>query len=91
MKSVTELAKSYNATGVEAYPEPKNKTTGTFATWNTFSGTEQYFKELGYQKIEKDFGDCSNFIAQWRKGSNKSCFRRAFLLSAKFIVATTFT
>ena len=67
MKSATELAKSYKSTQIEAYPEPHSQCTERFKTWNTFSGTEKYFTELGYEKIEKDFGSYSEFYCPMLK------------------------
>ena len=67
MKVTTGLAKDYNAAVVEAYPEPGSETTDSFKTWNTFSGTEKFLSELGYDKIKKDFGCCSKFYLPMKK------------------------
>ena len=62
-----ELVKKYNGLSVEAYPEPGSVPGRPFKTWNTFTGYQFEFENLGFQKIERDFGSTAEFYYPMKK------------------------
>lgn len=62
-----KLAQDLKAQVVEAYPEPGSRVGESFKTWNTFNGYQSYFEFLGFTKVEKDFGECSEFFSPMKK------------------------
>lgn len=56
-----QLAKKMKATEVEAYPEPNSEEGKSYKTWNTFNGHESTFKAMGFESIDKNFGECGEF------------------------------
>ena len=65
-KEAVELAKKLKASEIESYPEPKSKDGEAFKTWNSFNGYQDNYNELGFTKIEKDFGSHSEFYHPMR-------------------------
>lgn len=61
-----ELAKKKNATFIEVYPEPRSSIDKEFRTWNIFSGHQLTFEELGFKKINKNFGNQEEFYFPMR-------------------------
>ena len=67
MSEALVLAKKYNAKSVESYPEPNSNPNDGFKSWNTFSGYESEFVELGFKKIDKSFGEAGEFYGPMSK------------------------
>ena len=47
-RAATDLAMTLGAQRIEAYPEPYSHPNQVFTTWNTFSGHQDSFADLGY-------------------------------------------
>ena len=62
-----DLVKKKKGHSVEAYPEPGSVPGKLFKTWNTFNGYQSDFENLGFQKIEKDFGSRAEFYYPMKK------------------------
>ncbi|MDA9189507.1 GNAT family N-acetyltransferase [bacterium] len=71
MKSALALAKELKASRVESYPEPNSKEKEAFSTWNTFNGFQDKYEELGFIKIEKDYGSHSDYYYPMCKELNE--------------------
>lgn len=61
------LARQLSATSIESYPEPNSIEGAAFTTWNTFNGYQSCFEQLGFEKIEKDFGSHAEFYCPMHK------------------------
>ena len=48
-QEAVKLAREYRATELEAYPEPDSHSDQPFTTWNSFSGYQSCFRELGFE------------------------------------------
>lgn len=70
ISAAVDLAKEMKAKEVEAYPEPESKEDAKFLTWNTFNGYQDIFSELGFEKIEKSFGEQGQFYFPMIKNLN---------------------
>ena len=66
-KGGMELAKKKNGHSVEVYPEPGSSPAKPFKTWNTFNGYQTEFENMGFHKIEKDFGSHAEFYYPMKK------------------------
>ena len=63
-----KLASRLQVSVIEAYPEPGSRPGLPFNTWNTFNGYQEHFRQLGFEKIPKDFGDCGSFYSpMWKR------------------------
>lgn len=67
VSEATALAKEYKATHVEAYPEPKSQSGSEFKTWNSFNGFESKYFAEGFERVDKELGECSEFFSVVRK------------------------
>lgn len=56
-----ELVKKNNGRSIEVYPEPNSSPNKAFKTWNTFNGYQSDFENMGFCRVDKDFGSREEF------------------------------
>ena len=66
-EAATKLAFECGAKRIEGYPEPGSNKAKSFATWNTFNGYQDCYENLGYKKIDRNFGEQSEFFYPMEK------------------------
>jgi ribosomal protein S18 acetylase RimI-like enzyme len=66
-KAAMTLAKEMSATSLEAYPEPESNPSQPYQTWNTFNGHQSTFEQLGFEKIEREYGENATFYTPMHK------------------------
>jgi hypothetical protein len=67
MEQAVLLVEELKGYTVESYPEPNSKVGEDFLTWNTFNGYQNTYEELGFTKIDKDFGEEASYYYPMKK------------------------
>jgi len=62
VNAATQLAIELGAQRIEGYPEPKSEEKQAFSTWNTFSGHQKSFENLGYTPLKTGNNTHSEFF-----------------------------
>ena len=60
-EAACNLVKELNGKKIEAYPEPSSDPEKNFSTWNIFNGHQSTYEDIGFQKIERNYGEHSKF------------------------------